>query len=65
MSRPVGAASAKRSSRRTGLSVLLAVIVLVLAGLVLVVVNQLVGDLSASGSIQVGYPVSAHQWTSK
>jgi hypothetical protein len=36
--------------------VLLAVIVLVLAGLVLIVVNQLVGELAAGGPIQAGYP---------
>ena len=41
-----------RSSRRTGLSILLALIVLVLAVLVLVVVNQVVGELSAAGLVQ-------------
>ena len=49
-------ASRPRSGRRTGLSVLLAVIVLVLAAFVLIVVNQLVGELAAGGSIEAGYP---------
>jgi serine/threonine-protein kinase len=47
-----GPAVRQRSNRRTGLSVLLAVIVLVLAGLVLIVVNQLVGELSATGPLR-------------
>ena len=53
---PFAAAATHRSSRRTGLSVLLALIVLALAGLVLVIVNQLVGELSAVGYAQVGSP---------
>ena len=48
--RPVqGGPPARRSVRRTGLSVLLAVVVVLLAVLVLVLVNQMVGTLSASG----------------
>ncbi|HEY4990477.1 MAG TPA: hypothetical protein VII33_00160, partial [Nakamurella sp.] len=39
------------SGRRTGLSVLLAVVVLVLAVLVLVLVNQVMGQLSAAAPI--------------
>ena len=42
-----GRQTARPAGRRTGLSVLLALAVLVLAGLALVVVNQLVGDLTA------------------
>ena len=52
--RPAAPAVRPRSSRRTGLSVLLAVIVLVLAGLVLIAVNQLVGELSATGALPAG-----------
>ena len=46
----------QRSGRRTGLSVLLALIVLVVAGMVLIVVNQLVGELAAGAALQSGYP---------
>jgi len=54
--RPAAApAVRRRSNRRTGLSVLLAVIVLVLAGLVLIAVNLLVGELSATGALPTGY----------
>ena len=59
--RPVqGGPPARRSVRRTGLSVLLAVVVVLLAVLVLVLVNQMVGTLSASGvtapSVRAGGP---------
>ena len=51
----------RATGRRTGLSVLLAVMVLILAGLVLLLINQVVGEMSAgAGSIFVpGTPATA------
>ena len=58
--RSAAPAATNRARRRTGLSVLLALIVLMLAVVVLVVVNQLVGELSAAEAAQTWYlPVTA------
>jgi hypothetical protein len=47
---------ARRAGRRTGLSVLLAVVVVLLAVLALVVVNHLVGQLSAATPAAITHP---------